>query len=299
MSHQYKITKHGTIDIFIVESNPVIFKGELYRFEYIRHHENGKRYRFNLTGDSYFRFVNVETSKISAPFGKGLHLGNVFVWEDRIYVTAAENWGKSRFYQLESDDMLNWSKPRLILENPEWEGYNSSMCRTDDGFLLTFELGAPADIVGIPFTMFFAKSKDLKTWELIPDTVFGRDIYTGGPMIRYYSGWYYFFYLDGSHEDGFRETVARSKDLKNWTWGSKNPILEADSKDKILKGEFTESESESILKAVNNNNSDMDMCEWKNKLYIVYSWGNQWGTEFLAEAEAGCTEQEFCESFFE
>ena len=32
------------------------------------------------------------------------------------------------------------------------------------------------------------------------------------------------------------------------------------------------------------NNSDVDFCEFRGKTIITYSWGNQQGTEFLAEA---------------
>lgn len=293
------ITKLGTVDIYIVESNPVVFKGRLYRFEYIRHDKNGRHYRFNQTGDSYFRFVDVENGELSEPFGHGLHMGNAFVWQDRIHVTAVEGWGKSRFYQLESDDMKHWTPPRIILENPLWEGYNTSLCRDRDGFMLTFELGAPAELVGEPFTMFFAHSKDLKNWEYLPDAVFGREKYTGGPMLRYFGGWYYFFYLDGSYEKGFLQSVARSKDLRNWEYTPFHPVMDYADDDRKIKGTFSPEELELIRSALDVNNSDMDMCEWKNGLYIVYSWGNQRGTEFLAEARAEYSEQEFCEGFFE
>ena len=208
-----KIKKLGTCDIFIVEANPIVFKNKLYRFEYIRFDcgQAHRCYRHNHTGDSYFRFVEVKTGRVLPGFGRGLHMGNAFVWNDRIYVTAVEGWGKKRFYQIESDDLEHWTSPRIILENLTWEGYNTTMCCDNNGFLLAFELGAPLDIVGEPFTMFFARSTDLKNWEVLEDAVFGRDIYTGGPMLRYFAGWYYFFFLDGSYEKNFLQSVARSQ----------------------------------------------------------------------------------------
>lgn len=300
-NQKIKITKLGTCDIYIVEANPIVFKGILYRFEYIRfkRENTSQRYRHNHAGDSYFRFVEVETGRVLPGFGRGLHMGNAFVWNERVYVTAVENWGGERFYQLESGDMEHWSQPRVILEDPEWEGYNTTICRDDNGFLLSFELGAPLNIVGKPFTMFFARSTDLQNWELLHDAVFGYDIYTGGPMLRYFAGWYYFFYLDGSYEKNFLQSVARSKDLKNWDFTPYHPVLDYHDNDRKIRGNFTPDEIEQINSAVDVNNSDMDMCEWKNKLYIVYSWGDQRGNEFLAEAEANCTEQELCESFFD
>ena len=301
---QEKIRRNGTIDIYIVEANPVCFQGRLFLFEYIRCKKSPdgriiQKHRDNRTEDSYFRFLEPATGWISPAFGHGLHLGNAFVRQDRVYVTAVEGWGMSRFYQLESDDLIRWTEPRVILEDPRWAGYNTSVCRDGDGYLLTFELGKPAELVGVPFTMFFARSTDLKTWTVIPDAVFGREIYTGGPMVRRFGDWYYFFYLDGSYEKGFRETVARSRDLKNWEWSPRNPVMEANEDDRKINGRFSAEERELIRTAADINNSDMDMCEWNGKLFIVYSWGNQRGTEFLAAAEADGTERSFCESWFE
>ncbi|MBQ6596741.1 MAG: hypothetical protein IJH79_04230 [Lentisphaeria bacterium] len=282
-----KIRKNGTVEIGIVEANPICFKGRLYLFESIR------------TGEVYCRFLEPATGWTSPEFGHGLCMANAFVREDRIYVTAVKGSGTSRFYQLESDDMVHWTEPRVILEGPGWAGYNTSICRDGSGFLLTFELGKPEDLVHVPFTMFFARSTDLKEWKVIPDAVFGRDIYTGGPMLRHFGDWYYFFYLDGSYEKGFRESVARSRDLKNWEWSPRNPILDFSDDDRKLHSRFSDEEQELIRSAEDINNSDMDMCEWDGKLFIVYSWGNQRGTEFLAFAEAEGTEKSFCESWFD
>lgn len=292
------IRKLGTVDCDIVEANPIVWQGRLLRFEYIRERNAEKGYYANTSGTSYFRFVDQETGEILPAFGHGLHMGNAFVWEDKVYVTAVENWGKSRFYQLESSDLINWSTPKLILENPRWRGYNTSLCRAGDRFILAFELGAPAELVNVPFTMFFAESTDLQNYRWIPDAVFGREIYTGAPMLRYFDGFYYFFYLDGSYEEGFQTFVARSTDLKNWEWSRKNPVLSYGEEDRELLGEFTPSLKERIAKAENINASDMDMCEYKGKLELVYSWGNQRGMEFLSRAQADMTEKDFCEYFF-
>ena len=292
------IRKLGTVDCDIVEANPVVWQGRLLRFEYIRAKDDNKGYYANRTGNSYFRFVDQQSGEILPAFGHGLHMGNAFVWKNRMIVTAVEDWGKSRFYQLESDDLVNWSSPRVILENPSWKGYNTTLCRADDCFILAFELGAPAELVKVPFTMFFARSADLKTWEVIPDAVFGQDIYTGGPMLRYFDGFFYFFYLDGSYEKGFNTCVARSKDLKKWQWSSKNPVLPYSEDDRKLFETFTPSLKKYIAGAENINASDLDMCEFDGVLEMVYSWGNQRGTEFLARAQADMTEKDFCEYFF-
>ena len=295
-----RIKKLGTFDIFIVEANPVVFKGKLWLMEYIRWERPDKRYRGNDTGKSYFRFRDMANMKtVTPPFGVGLHMGNAFVHNDRIYVTAVENWGKSRFYQLESDDMIHWTEPRVILENPEWAGYNTTMCRAGDRFILSFELGKPRELVGQAFTMFFAESKDLKTWTLVENAAMGRDRYTGAPMLRYHDGVFYYFHLEGGYAKGFETRVARSRDLKDWEF-SPHVVLSYDPWDKMLhtSSDFTAEEKAYIAGAKNINASDLDMCEFDGKLVFFYSWGDQRGNEFSALAEADVTEREFCESFF-
>ena len=162
-----KIRKLGTVDCDIVETNPVVWQGRLLRFEYIRWKSANEHYYANYTGKSYFRFVDHLTGEIvTPPFGAGLHLGNAFVHGDTMVVTAEEDWGKSRFYQLESKDLVHWSEPRVILEGAGWEGYNTSVCQAGDRFIMTFELGAPRELVNVAFTMLFAESTDLVGFRL-------------------------------------------------------------------------------------------------------------------------------------
>ena len=295
-----RLEKYGTIDIYITEANPIVFKGRLWLLEYIRYRENGRRYRHNKLGASYFRFRDLENlNSFSRPFGKGLHMGNAFVHDGRIYVTAVEDWGKSRFYQLESDDMENWTEPRVILEDPQWAGYNTTMCQADGRFILSFELGKPKALVGSAFTMFFAESTDLKNWKVVEGAAMGRKYYTGAPMLRYFGGWFYYFHLRSEGPRGYRTRVCRSRDLVHW---EDNPhvVLDFDPSDKKIhpQVDFTESERKEISAAFNRNASDLDMCEYNGKLVCCYSWGDQRGHEFLSLAGADCTERQFCESFF-
>jgi hypothetical protein len=220
------------------------------------------------------------------------------------YDSAVEimlNGKKSKFYQMESTDLVNWTEPRVILEDPAWAGYNTTVCKADGRYILSFELGKPKELVGRAFTMFFAESRDLKNWKLIEGASMGKDRYTGAPMLRYFDGWFYYFHLEGSYRHGFDTRVARSRDLKNWEF-SPHVVLGYDQDDKkihpVPTAEFTESELALIAGSKDINASDLDMCEWNGKLVCFYSWGNQRGCEFSALAEADCTEKEFCESFF-
>ena len=46
------------------------------------------------------------------------------------------------------------------------------------------------------------------------------------------------------------------------------------------------------------NNSDVDYCEFSGKTIITYSWGNQQGTEFLAEGAYDGPVADFLKAFF-
>ena len=95
--------------------------------------------------------------------------------------------------------------------------------------------------------------------------------------------------------------IARSRDLKDFELGVINPVMWFDNDDKkvICPERFAPEELDYIAHAVNCNNSDFDMCDYQGKTVITYSWGNQYGKEFLALAEYDGTQEEFLKSFFE
>ena len=296
-----RLVKLGTIDEGIVEANPIVFKGRSYLMQYIRYQDEKKKYHGNREGCSYFRFLDLTDMKtVTPPFGKGLHMGNAFVDGDRVVVTCVEDWGKANFYQLESTDLVHWSEPRLILSGEGWAGYNTSVCKTGDRYVMVFELGKPKEKVGQPFTMFFAESTDLRTWKEIPGASFGCDFYTGSPALRHFGDWFYFFYLAGDYRNGFRMRVARSKNLKNWTI-SPYVVLDYGEIDRRIHPALHLNLGivGKIRRAENINASDFDFCEQDGRLRCCYSWGNQRGTEFLSLAEVACGEAEFCRRFFE
>ena len=93
--------------------------------------------------------------------------------------------------------------------------------------------------------------------------------------------------------------VVRSTDLIIWEASRYNPVLKASKEDKkIVNSMLTADQRTAIFNAENRNNSDIDFCEYKNKLIINYSWGNQRGVEFLAEAEYEGSLEDFLNGFF-
>jgi hypothetical protein len=286
------IAKSGTIDADLVETTPVVFKNKVYRFEYIR-----QKYWNNPTGDSYFRFVDHETGKPTKSFAKGFHLGSAFVDDGMVYVTAVDKWDGERVYIFASDDLNHWEQ-WLAFELPGYGIFNTSLTRAGDHFILMFEIGKPESEAGVRFTARFATSTDLKNWKTLPsDHNYAKDRYTAPHCLRYLDGYYYNFYLEA--HNGYEMRVVRSKDLIHWEPSPRNPVLKASEDDKrIANDNLTEEILQKIAGAEDINNSDIDFCEFDGKLIINYSWGNQRGKEFLAEATYKGTLEQFLKGWF-
>jgi len=176
------------------------------------------------------------------------------------------------------------------------------VCKTDNGYVMAIEVGGKHPIVGNGFTNVFAKSMDLKNWELLDPVkyVYSPKRYTACPSIRYYDGYYYIVYLEALPLLHYAPYIVRTKDLKNYEMGLQNPILMYGDEDKKLihPERFNDEQKAFIENAYNSNDSDVDFCTYKGKTVITYSWGNQAGTEFLALAEYDGTEEEFLKSYF-
>jgi len=164
------IKKLGTIDLLMVETTPVVFKHRLYRFEYVR-----DNYHANKSGASHFRFIDVANDKATAAFGKGKHLGCAFVEGNTVYAFGVEKWGGSNITVFHSKDMAKWEE-RLALRLPGWELFNTSVCKANGRYVMAIEVGGPKEVVGVPITIFFADSKDLLAWKLLPqEWVYSRE----------------------------------------------------------------------------------------------------------------------------
>ncbi len=288
------IRKLGTLDCDMVETTPLVLNGRLYRYEYVR-----ANYKPNTTGDSYSRLVDVAMGQATPPFAAGYHLGSAYEEDGTVYVYTVTHWGESRIQVFWSQDLEHWQdKPALVL--PGWGVYNTSVCKGPDRYVMAFEVGEPPEVVGARFTMRFAESRDLLTWHLLPEEcVFSKDRYTACPALRYLDGFYYMIYLEARPGPTYEPHIVRSPDLARWESSPLNPILRFSDEDKrIANPALTAEQRERIAGAVNLNNSDMDLCEFRGKVVIYYSWGNQQGVEFLAEAEYEGTLESFLKGWF-
>ncbi len=288
------IRKLGTIDCDMVETTPIVFAGKLYRFEYVR-----ERYKPNRTGKSYFRFIDVASGEATQSFAVGYHLGSAFVDRGTVYVYGVEKWGGERIQVFWSKDLKSWSS-KAALTLPGWGIYNDSVCKDPNGYVMAFEIGEPPEEAGVRFTTRFAKSKNLLDWKLTPSAcVFSKERYTACPAIHFLDGQYYMIYLEARPGPTYEPHIVRSRDLRQWEPSPLNPLMQFSPEDKrIASKKFTPAQREHITKAVNLNNSDVDLCEFQGKVVLYYSWGNQKGIEFLAEARYDGTLPAFLRGFF-
>jgi len=286
------IIKRGTIDCDLVETSPVVFKDKVYRFEYVR-----PGYWNNHTGDSYFRFVDRESGEKTKPFAKGFHLGSAYVYNDMVYVTAVNMWDGEQIHIFASNDLATWEH-WLAFELPGHGIFNTSLTKAGNKYVLMFEIGKPESESGKYFTARFATSLDFKKWKVLPPEYnYAKDRYTAPHCLRYLDGYYYDFYLE-AHE-GYEARVVRSKDLESWEASPLNPVLKASEEDRQIANNNLSGEQQQRIKVAENcNNSDIDFCEYKGKLIINYSWGNQRGEEFLAEAFYEGTMEQFLKGWF-
>ena len=304
------IRKLGTIECNnIVETTPLVYRGELYRFEVVRRKsftaETASADWGSLNDLPCLRFVHVRTNTYLPCFADGHTFGFAYAENDVMYVVTGSraHWGSVGLVFYRSTDLTNWEQYATV-ELPGWQIYNMNIAKMGDVYTMLIEIDKPTEECGVPYTFRFLQSTDLTHWTLTPsDCVFQKESYAGSPSLYTFEGdpYYYVGYLETYPHECYANCLARSKDLKNWEYSPVNPVLMYDEvEDKKIGNPFlTPADRARINAALDINNSDMELCEYLGRTIIYYSWGDQKGTEFLAEAcyEGGM--HEFMKAFFE
>jgi hypothetical protein len=244
------LRKEGVLRREMCESSPVIWQGRLCLMECVRPATGG------TTTDYYLLLRDVETDKEIARFGEGYGLACAFEFDGTFYAFASrfEGGDWNDVTQFESKDLMTWSQ-RVVVQQEKEHLFNSSVCFDGKQFVMAYESNDPAMT---PFTIKFARSPDLQTWEKVPGALLGPDRYAACPCIRFVDGQYYVLYLEHLKPRWYFEThIARSNDLVNWELGKRNPVLAPDKTDDGI------------------NASDPDLVEFGGKTYIYYSVGDQ------------------------
>ena len=300
------IRRLGTIKFGTVESTPIVFRDNLYRFEYCRPRESEhlqSKNPYNPNPWSSFHFIDLKTGQKTPSFARDHHLGCAYTDGEVMYAFGVEGkWGGDTLHFFRSTDLETWEIcSELHLDG--WQIFNTGVCKMNGVYTLLMEINAPVEEAGThPFTFRFATSPDMVNWTLTPrECVFQKHRYAGGPAIYTVDdGYYYVLYLEAYPDGHYVNCIARSTDLESWEYSPINPVMMySEHEDKQIANPFlTVEEQQQIRDALDVNNSDMEICEFNGRTIINYSWGNQHGTEFLAEASYEGTVKEFLQSWF-
>lgn len=289
------IVKQGRLGSPLVETSPFVFNNKLYLMENNQHFWDVPGAKpGDLFHEDEVRIRDVDSKKIAGVALKNHGFGTVLVWEGKVYVFAG-NYGQGKPWRhiteitmTSSADLKNWTKPVTVLRAaPEEFFFNTAVCRGKDKFILLYETN---DRRWPAFTFRYQESSDLKIWKEIPDAIYGKDKYVGGPALYYEGGWYYTLYLQ-SLKKGFETRITRSKDLINWIDApDARPFVTFDSSHKnipLIKPDISES-----------NTSDVELCYFKGKTILYFTGSDQTTAGDLQWATFDGTPQKLFEQFF-
>ena len=240
----------------------------------------------------HVRCVDYFTGEAYAPIPdtKGTYFLSAYCEKDTVYAFATR---ENAVYRFVSSDLIHWTEGEIVLTFPEnFELFNTSVCKDEEGYTMAIEAGGaddrfpdrkdrPNPYIGRRFTEFFARSQDLHTWTLLPfENGYTMLRYNACPALRYCEGYYYMICLEELPLRRYAPYIYRTKDFEIWEIGFYNPLFVPGREDlmpkpgAVLSPEYLADN----FRHLNTNNSDVDLCEYNGKTYIVYCSGNQGAT---------------------
>ena len=295
------IRKLGAISPY-GESSPFFFKGKMMRLE-LKDPTRGIDSSVKICAlirDFY-------TGKIISELGEGCYYYSLYQEGDKVYVLGTERheggFHGCEISIFETEDLVNWKK-RSLIKREGWSYFNTSLTKDDDGYVLLMEACKGDEEIGVPFTFFFAKSKDMVNWEFMPtETAFSRNIYNGGPWMHYTNGYYYVVSVTELPFQRYTNYLYRTKDFLTWEVGLYNPLLSPSIEDRKFSPNACDLDSgwgNEVKNMFLSSSSDFDACydPVKKVTHISYILGNQLGDYYSAEAEYDGTLDEFLERNF-
>jgi hypothetical protein len=290
LPHRPVIQKLGTIDLDLCETTPFVFKGKAYRLEWFRK-------------GSYLRIIDHETNKEVSRFGEHHRFPCAYAENDTVYVIGTKEdrgWFGNTLTVFTSKDLLHWDE-HIAFHDPDYGICNTSVCKADGRYIMSIEVNSASKDTNGTFAARFLESTDLIHWKATPLECrhgFGEGL-CSPHLIRWDKGWYYLFSTVGGTPTGYVLLLNRSRDLKTWEPSPFNPVMAADEQDKLIyNSQLTPEQRAKVASARDCDNSDIDFCDFKGKLRINYCWGNQVGSEFIAEAQYDGTTSQFLQAWF-
>ncbi|MBQ6065399.1 MAG: hypothetical protein IJK89_01130 [Clostridia bacterium] len=300
-----KLRKTGAISRGGGECTPFVWKDRLMLLE-------------NLWEDPAPRAVVREyfSGKAFPPFGgDGARFYSACCENDVVFVFATLD---NVVYRYTSADLVSWEKKAVLAFPDSFELFNTSVCKGPEGYMMAVECawkgqskGDGQNRVGNPYigayyTEFFASSPDLENWELLPfDTAYTPARYCACPALRWCEGYYYMICLESLPLGRYAPYIYRTKDFDAWEIGLYNPILWPSEEDRRVKAgvALPEELAKENAAHVDVNNSDVDLCEYEGKTYVVYCAGHQAQARgmngLVCEAVYDGAMSEFLQAYFE
>ncbi len=278
------------------EMTPFVWKKRLMRVETV----------WMPGGGAYFLIRDVEHNRVYPKFALDCYFSSAYCENDVVYVFgstagAPGHGGGSGIKMFWSDDLEHWNE-KLIIDQPGWKLYNTSVCKGPNDYVMAIEVGGPPEIAGQPFTMYFAASKDLMSWQMMPlECNYSKARYTACPALRYLDdGFYYMIYLEELPLLRYAPYICRTTDFVNFEIGLHNPVMVCSPEDKLPRPGvyFPEETLQKIRTYLNINDCDIDLCEFCGYTYINYLTGDQHGVNCMCEAVYDGPMDAFLQGFF-
>lgn len=272
------ITKNGIISVCGGENSLFVRNNQLMRLENYWDGFNGFPGPCAVIFD-YF------SDKSYEPFGgDGAQFFCCYSENDMVYAYATKN---NIVYCYSSSDLKNWNKTIAVVFPENFTLFNTAVCKGDNCYMMAIEADSVKNgtnqHIGTCFTEFFAKSYDLIHWELLPfENGYTKERYNACPALKYADGYYYMICLEELPCYRFAPYIYRTKDFCSWEIGFYNPLFTASNEDLYPKKGvlISDEDQKNQFRHLNTNNSDIDLCEFNGKTYIIYCSGNQgitWG----------------------
>ena len=208
----------------------------------------------------YASIRDVESGEIISRFAEDSYFHSAYVEDDVCYVLGVDVTRRDTVRIYESRDLINWTN-RPLLTNPGWRYFNTALTKGPDGYVLLMEASEPKEYVGdYPFTLFFAKSPDLKIWKFMDyELGFSKDRYMGGPWMRYSEGWYYVISVTELPCKHYTNYIYRTRDFVDWYVGYYNPILMPNNDDRRISPRAADISPELVKRIKNSKNGMINM----------------------------------------
>ena len=191
------IRKVTYLDSPLAEVTPFVFNDRLFLLE---NEQTYTRLQPKITpgilvNDDVVRISDLTTGQIIAAPLKGCEFGTALVHDGRVYIFAGyfitpKAGRKVKEVKMTcSADLKEWTEPVTVLHAEEGQRiYNTAVCYDSDlkRFVMLYETNDPRYP---PFTFKYAISSDLVNWKKLPEAIYGKNRYVGGPALYYKGGW--------------------------------------------------------------------------------------------------------------